>query len=153
MPQPLHAACTGRSDEAVRALLAAGPGAGARPNDDGNVPLHYAVRGALQPATLAALADHCDLQTRNRGGETALFIAAWRGREDHVMLLLGKGAMPTHIMLCLRQKPPSQILLFRRRSRCTNRQRHWPDAAPCRCPHGPPALRRAAFAHVGRIGA
>ena len=120
---PLHAACGAKhSDDAIRELLTVAPGAAAARNEDGNTPLHYLVRSSHSDALLLSdVVDVSEIDARNKGGETALLIAAWRDNPAAVMLLLAKGAnarlpnnagqTPLHAAALLGSRRSAELLL------------------------------------------
>ncbi len=88
----LHSACQKGHAEVVKELLGAGASCSVR-NEDMNTPLHYAVRRPEIPEELlAVVVGRSDVNAANKGGETALFIAAWRDNVVAAQLLLKCGA-------------------------------------------------------------
>ncbi len=87
----LHAAYQRGDPETIKELLGAGASCCSL-NDDGNTPLHYAVRKQLPEELLAVMTSRSDVDVRNKTNETPLFIAAWRDNIVAVELLLKCGA-------------------------------------------------------------
>jgi ankyrin repeat protein len=91
---PLHMAAENGDAALIDALLQGGATADAT-NDSGTTPLMIAAASGSTTAVATLLAHRADMNAREKTyGQTALFFAADRNREDVVRLLLSKGADP-----------------------------------------------------------
>ena len=92
----LHEAAQNGHEECAKRLMVAGANPYAKTNDDGNTPLHRAaffghvLTSTVLVAAMSSVGEGVDV--RNTAGETPLMVAASRGRDEVVRLLITAGA-------------------------------------------------------------
>ncbi|XP_006815063.1 B-cell lymphoma 3 protein-like isoform X2 [Saccoglossus kowalevskii] len=88
----LHSACTGIHDDVLTFLLEKGLKIEDK-DKNSYTPLHYATyHGKNIEVVNVLLRNNCNIEAKSSDGETALFLASWKGNADIVRLLIQSGA-------------------------------------------------------------
>jgi hypothetical protein len=108
----LHVAAEEGSEEAVRALIAAGADVNrASICEQGFTPLNIAAQGGFEPVAQALIDAGADVNKANKSGVTPMRLAAHNGHEAVIRALIAAGAVEDEATKILRHRNAMQQLL------------------------------------------